>query len=90
MKKSTWKLAYINPKFFKKTIYKNSTLHLSKYRSSTIFSKLIGHKVVIYNGAWPLTKLITEAMIGLKLGELSISKKYNHQGKKKRKKNKKK
>lgn len=89
MKKSIWKLVYINPKFFKKQLYKNSTLQLSKYRSSTVFSKLIGYKVIIYNGAWPLTKVITEAMVGLKLGELSISKKYNRQGKKKGKKKKK-
>lgn len=85
MKKSSWKLPYINPNFFTKRMYKKNTLALSIYRNSLISSKLVGKKIFVYNGAWLLTKTIDERMVGFKIGELSITKKFDGQALNKRK-----
>lgn len=85
MKKSSWKLQYINPNFFTKRMYAKQNLALSIYRNSSISSKLIGKKIFVYNGAWLLTKTIDERMVGRKIGELSITKKFDGQALNKRK-----
>ena len=86
MKKSNWKLSYIHPWFFKKSFVKKSrNLVLSNFRNSTIIPKMIGLKASIYNGAWLLTKTFEEKMVGLKVGEFSITKKFDGQAQNKRK-----
>jgi len=40
---------------------------------------MLGLRVQVYNGVWPLTKLLDERMVGLKLGEFSHTKRFDGQ-----------
>jgi len=80
MKKSRWKLPYIHSSFFKKRkIFSTKTLGLSNFRNSTIPATFCGRRCYIHNGAWALTTKIEENMIGFKVGDFSITKKFNGQ-----------
>jgi len=85
LKRAGWKLVYIHPAFFKPKLYRKANLALSNFRNSIIPTKLVGLKTYIYNGAWALTKVIEEKMVGLKIGEVSITKKFEGQAQTKRK-----
>jgi len=86
MKKSKWKLPYIHSLFFKKRKCKQvKNLALSNFRNSTISYPYIGKRGYIYNGLWPLTTLFEEKMVGFKIGDFSITKKFDTQLQKKRK-----
>lgn len=52
---------------------------LSRFRNSTISKRMLGLRVQVYNGVWPLTKLLDERMVGLKLGEFSHTKRFDGQ-----------
>ena len=45
----------------------------------------IGRRGYIYNGSWPLTVSFDEKMVGFKIGEFSITKKFDKQLQRKRK-----
>lgn len=55
------------------------TLNLTKFRNSSIPFYLVGKKICISNGAWLLTKNIEESMVGMKVGEFSLSKRSDRQ-----------
>ncbi|CAM9118567.1 unnamed protein product [Choristocarpus tenellus] len=84
MPRSKWKLPYIELSVLK--YLKNKKICWS--RRSTILPPLVGTKIKIHNGQKVTTKLITQEIVGHKLGEFSPSRKnYNAQKKKIRKKN---
>jgi ribosomal protein S19 len=72
----------------KKLFYKK--IILSNYRSAIISKRLVGLRINVYNGAWLLTKTLDERMVGRKIGEFSMTKRFDTQrnGKKKSKKKK--
>jgi len=85
MKRSLWKLPYISKNLFdKRKISTKRSLNLTDFRASTIPAYFVGKKVCIYNGAWLLTKNIDERMVGLKIGEFSVSKRFDKQLQKKK------
>ena len=55
-------------------------------RSSTIVPIMIGHTIAVYNGKEHLPVLITEQMVGHKLGEFSLTRTFISHVKKKKKK----
>jgi len=85
LKRSSWKLVYMHSAFFKPKLYRKMNLALSNFRNSIIPSKFVGYKTYIYNGAWTLTKVIEDKMVGLKIGEFSLTKKFEGQAQTKRK-----
>ena len=86
MKKSRWKLPYIHPSFFKKSKCKGKkNIALSNFRNSMITFPYVGRRGYIYNGAWSLTTLFEDSMVGFKIGEFSMTKKFDTQLQKKRK-----
>ena len=64
--------------FFKKRKCQQvKNLALSNFRNSTITYPYIGKRGYIYNGSWPLTTLFEEKMVGFKIGDFSITKKFD-------------
>jgi small subunit ribosomal protein S19 len=52
-------------------------------RRSTIFPDFIGHTIAVHNGHEFIPVYITEEMVGHKLGEFSLTRKFpNHAGNK--------
>ena len=50
-------------------------------RRSTIFPDFIGHTIAVHNGREFIPVYITEDMVGHKLGEFALTRKYNvHSG----------
>jgi small subunit ribosomal protein S19 len=49
-------------------------------RRSTIFPEMVGHKILVHNGRKFSDVLITENMIGHKLGEFSHSRHFRSHG----------
>lgn len=92
MKRVIWKLPYIKPVLLKNNKLKKKNLKFS-FRNSIIPHRYLDKRVSIYNGIWFLSKEINKNMIGLKLGELSFTKRCDtqlHIRKKSKKKSKKK
>lgn len=54
-------------------------------RSSIIVPIMIGHTIAVYNGKEHLPVLITEQMVGHKLGEFSLTRTFRSHVKKKKK-----
>lgn len=53
-------------------------------RRSTIFPEFVGHTIAVHNGKDFIPVYITEEMVGHKLGEFSLTRKFNgHSGAKK-------
>lgn len=89
MARSSWKLPYIPLILFQKRFLSKNNINL-RLRNSIIPYIFIEKKIKIniYNGIWYLSTLITNLMIGYKLGEFSYTKRSDTQThlKKKRKK----
>ncbi len=52
-------------------------------RRSTIFPEFIGHTIAVHNGREFIPVYITEEMVGHKLGEFALTRKFSgHSGKK--------
>jgi ribosomal protein S19 len=60
-------------------------LILSKFRNATIARPMVGLRVIVYNGAWMLTKIINDQMVGHKIGQFSHTKRFDGQSQNKRK-----
>jgi ribosomal protein S19 len=84
MKRAIWKLPYIHLNLLNKSYYKQKC-DWSKFRNSSIPNNFINSHIRVYNGAWFLTKTIDELMIGKKIGEFSITKKFDCQIQRKKK-----
>lgn len=89
MIRSLWKLPYISLLLFKKKYLNKTNLNI-KLRNSVIPYIFIDKniKINIYNGIWYLSIVLSNTMLGFKLGEFSYTKRSDTQThlKKKRKK----
>jgi len=89
MIRSSWKLPYIPLTLFQKRFINNYNLNV-RFRNSVIPFIFIERKIKVnvYNGIWYLSTLISNLMVGCKLGEFSYTKRSDTQThlKKKRKK----
>ena len=68
-----------------KTLNENGKKEVIKTwsRRSTIFPDFIGHTIAVHNGREFIPVYITEDMVGHKLGEFSLTRKFGgHAGKK--------
>lgn len=68
-----------------KTLNENEKKEVIKTwsRRSTIFPDFIGHTVAVHNGREFIPVYITEDMVGKKLGEFALTRKFTgHSGKK--------
>ena len=74
MSRSKWKGPFVSNNLLSKTI-KNKKEIITKSRNSTILPSFLGKSFKIYNGKIFHKILITEKMIGYKLGEFSPTRK---------------
>ncbi len=87
MAKSIKKGPYVFDRLLKKiqTLNKNEKKEVTKTwsRRSTIYPDFIGHTIAIHNGKEFIPVYITEDMVGHKLGEFALTRKFGgHAGKK--------
>ena len=54
-------------------------------RRSTIYPEFVGHTVAVYNGKTHLPVYVTEDMVGHKLGEFALTRKFGGHGSDKKK-----
>jgi len=86
MKRSRWKLSYIHSALVKKRkVFSSKAINFTGFRSSTIPSLYIGRRGYIYNGRWSQTIVFEADTLGHKIGEYSITKKFDSQLRQKRK-----
>ena len=80
MARSIKKGVYIDEKLYKKVLAaKNSKKReviKTWSRSSTVIPEMVGLTLAVHNGKKFLPVFITENMVGLKLGEFSITRNY--------------
>jgi small subunit ribosomal protein S19 len=80
MARSIKKGVYIDEKLYKKVIAaKNSKKReviKTWSRSSTVIPEMVGLTLAVHNGKKFLPVFVTENMVGLKLGEFSITRNY--------------
>jgi ribosomal protein S19 len=78
MKRSRWKLAYIHSGLIKKrTAFSAKAINFTGFRGSTIPLIYIGRRGYIYNGRWSQTIVFESDTLGHKIGEYSITKKFD-------------
>lgn len=83
MTRSIWKGPFIEANLFKKlNKIKNKNVPITTWsRRSTILPEFIGYKFQIYNGNRFINVLISEEMVGHKLGEFAKTRKQvKHKG----------
>lgn len=80
-KRSTWKGPFIEPKLLKRVQIRSKVKSMKTIktwsRSSTILPNFIGLKILIHNGKNFLPIYINEKMVGRKLGEFSVTRKFD-------------
>lgn len=76
MSKSIWKIPYISKFLMRKKYLKNKNINVF-IRNSIISFAFVGKKFRVYNGTSFVSIKFVFGMIGLKLGEFSISKVLN-------------
>lgn len=83
MSRSLKKGAYIDPKLLKK-VQKlkqgDSTVIKTWSRRSTIFPEMVGFRFGVHNGRDHIEVLVTENMVGHKLGEFAPTRKFVRHG----------
>ncbi len=84
MSRSIKKGPYIDPKLLKKIEVQNENNDKRPIktwsRRSTIFPEMVGHKFLVHNGHKFIEVLISENMIGHKLGEFSHTHTFRSHG----------
>lgn len=83
MARSLKKGPFIDPKLQKKVQLAKSgdkTVIKTWSRSSTIFPEMVGLTFGVHNGREHLNVFITEDMVGHKLGEFSLTRKFRKHG----------
>jgi small subunit ribosomal protein S19 len=85
MSRSIWKGSYIDDTLFNKVQLNDKNIY-TKSRNSVITELFLGKSIFVYNGMMYYKLLITENMLGKKLGEFILSKKKVVFKKKKNKK----
>lgn len=74
MKRSIWKVPFIAPCFFSKSFFDGSKEIKTFYRNSLITEFFLKKKILIYSGKSWVKLVVQKPMVGLKLGEFSITK----------------
>lgn len=83
MSRSAKKGPFIDPKLLKKVMaleVNDKTIIKTWSRSSTISPEMVGRTIAIHNGKVHNPVLITENMVGHKLGEFSPTRKFRGHG----------
>ena len=81
MPRSTWKIPFVDGYLIKKA--KASAADPKKpivktwSRRSTIYPDFVGHTIAVHNGKDFIPVYITEEMVGHKLGEFALTRKFN-------------
>lgn len=85
MSRSTKKGPYVDENVLKRIMRqkdtKSSDVILTWARSSMISPDFVGHKIGIHNGRKHIEILITESMVGHRLGEFSPTRTFRSHGK---------
>ncbi len=80
MARSVKKGVYIDEKLYKKVLAAKNTKKREVIktwsRSSTVIPEMVGLTLAVHNGKKFLPVFVTENMVGLKLGEFSITRNY--------------
>lgn len=74
MKRSVWKIPYVSPCFFSKIFFEEVKELKSFSRNSLITDFFLKKKILIYSGRSWVKLTVQKTMVGLKLGEFSITK----------------
>ena len=84
MAKSLKKGPYVEESLLKKVQELNKqnkkTVIKTWSRRSTIFPDFVGHTIAVHNGKDFIPVYITEEMVGHKLGEFALTRKFNGHG----------
>ena len=84
MSRSVKKGPYVEPKLLKRIEElneKNEKKVLKTWsRSSTIFPKMVGHTIAVYDGRKHVPVYVTEDMVGCKLGEFAPTRTFKGHG----------
>ena len=91
MSRSVWKGPFVDPSLLKKVEKLKGKTNVAPIktwaRKSTIIPEFVGHSFLIHNGKKFIPVMVTENMVGLKLGEFSPTRTYyGHTADKKAKK----
>ena len=87
MARSLKKGPFVDDSLFKKVVAMNKenkkTVIKTWSRRSTIFPEFVGHTIAVHNGKDFIPVYITEEMVGHKLGEFALTRKFTgHAGNK--------
>ena len=83
MSRSLKKGPYVDPKLQKKIVAlgpEDKTIIKTWARASSISPEMVGRTVAVHNGKTHIPVLITENMVGHKLGEFSPTRKFRGHG----------
>ncbi len=85
MARSRKKGPYIDPKLLKKILRQKGTSDRSPIktwaRASQIAPEFVGHKIAIHNGHKFIEVLMSETMVGHRLGEFALTRTFRSHGK---------
>lgn len=84
MSRSSKKGPYVDQKLFKKILALGNEKKVIKTwaRDSDIAPEFVGHTIAVYNGKQHIPVFVTENMVGHKLGEFAMTRKFKgHSGK---------
>jgi len=85
MSRSTKKGPYVDERLLKKIVRQKQTKDYSPIqtwsRSSQISPEFVGHKIAVHNGRKFIEVLISEGMVGHRLGEFSPTRTFRGHGK---------
>lgn len=85
MSRSLKKGPYIDPKLFEKVLKQKESGQLTPIktwaRRSQIPPEFVGHKFAVYNGRKFIEVYVSEAMVGHRLGEFSLTRTFRSHGK---------
>lgn len=74
MKRSVWKVPYVSPFFFSKKKLEENEVIKTYVRRTIITQYIFKKKFLVYSGRLWIRVNIKKPMIGLKLGEFSVTK----------------
>lgn len=83
MSRSLKKGIYVDPKLMKKISQLklgDKTVIKTWSRGSTVVPEMVGRTIGVHNGKIHIPVFITEEMVGHKLGEFSLTKKFSRHG----------
>ena len=89
MSRSSKKKPFVAPELLKRVeaMNENGNKEVLKTwsRASTIYPQMVGHTIAVYDGRKHVPVYITEEMIGHKLGEFALTRKFGGHGSDKKK-----